>query len=106
MKYVNDWIKEYIYKLDNEIELQHRGCIANTYLNFVQNIAKKDSKYSFVGALKYIYKVKNEYNYMHYLRYTANNLKCRRKSKLAFIMFSLNMDFVYFTLYYIKRRYK
>lgn len=104
MNRVNQWIRENVYSLDPQIEREHQGCIANTYLNYVQNIAKKDSEYNFFMASKSIYEVKKKFRYSEAVKYTVKNLKCRPKAKLAFVLFSLNLDFIYLFLYYLKKR--
>ena len=104
MNSVNQWIAENVYKLDPQIKQEHQGCIANTYLNCVQNIAKRDSGYNFFTACRSIYKVKKEYGYLQAVKCAATKLKCRPKAKMAFVLFSLHMDFIYLFLYYMKKR--
>lgn len=103
---VNKWIEINIYKGNKYIQKEHKGCIANTYLNHVQNIAKIDSGFSVVNGIKNIYKIKKDYNYNEDIKFTVKNLKCRKKAYLAFILFSINLDFIYFILFYIRKRVK
>lgn len=104
MNSVNQWIVENVYKLDPQIKQEHQGCIANTYLNCVQNIAKKDSGYNFFAACRSVYEIKKQHGYLQAVRYATTKLKCRTKAKMAFVLFSLHIDFIYLFLYYMKKR--
>lgn len=104
MNSVNEWIKLNVYCGNQNIINEHKGCIANAYLNHVQNIAKTDSGFSLIQGIVNIYKIKREYSYSNSIKYTVKCLKSRKKAEFAFRLFALDLDFVYFILFFIRRR--
>lgn len=103
MNSVNEWIKMNVYYNENIIR-EHQGCIANAYLNHVQNIAKKDSGHSLVEGIMNIYSIKRKFNYSDSIKFTVKKLKTRRKARFAFVLFHFNLDFIYYILFFIRRR--
>ena len=101
---VNDWIVKNIYPAVPEVQVEHSGCIANAYLNHVQNITKKDSEYGFFAAVKNAYATKREFGYRQHIKSTLKNVHCRKKAQIAFIMFIHELDWLYMLMYYIKKR--
>lgn len=101
---VNNWIVKNVYPVAPEVQVEHCGCIANAYLNHVQNITKKDSEYKFISALKNAYDAKKNFGYRQYIKKTLKNVHCRKKAQIAFIMFILEFDWLYMLMYYVKKR--
>lgn len=103
MDSVNHWIIDNVYAEYSCVVNEHAGCIANTYLNFVQNIAKPDSGYGYSEMCKKIYDCKREFSYMQYIRNTLKNLHCRKKVKIALAFFAFNLDCIYALAYRLKK---
>ena len=100
---VNDKIYNSIVKNNEDLYSSYIGIVCNTYLCYIQNVAKSKKLET---DLKTINKNKKKYFDKSLRERKKYNIKFRKKLKIALFLFDLKLEWLYIVLFRIRRKLK
>lgn len=103
MIYVNDKIYNSIVKNNKDLYSNYIGIVCNTYLCYIQNVAKSPN---LISDLKEINENKKKYFYKSLKERKKYHIKFRKKLKISLFLFDLKLECLYIILFRIRRKLK
>lgn len=103
MTYVNETILNDIISSEKTLYRNYIGIVCNTYLCYIQNIAKSNK---IITELKKLKSVKNKIFKKYLKERKRYNINFRKKLNISLKMFDFNLELLYIFLFAIRRRLK
>lgn len=104
MNAVNNWMRDKVLGSFPEVKQNLDESRCNTYKLTVQNLCTQGTTYRMTQRIREASHIKYQYGYNDLLKKARENKKNARKTRIAFWIFSLGLDWLFIILYSIKRK--